>query len=100
MKTKRLRIGSHEWKVKFQSKVRDDDGTPLNGITHNDNRTIYIDSTMTQDNQGLILFHESLHAALFECGLDELVTPQMEEALVRGLSNTLWPLVRTNKFLK
>ncbi len=100
MKPQRLKIGSNTWSIKYQPKVVDLDGTELNGLTLHDERVILISSTQSKDQQGLILFHEVLHATLFETGLDELISLKMEEAIVRGLSNTLWPLVRSAKFLK
>jgi Zn-dependent peptidase ImmA (M78 family) len=100
MKTQRLKIGSNVWTIRFQPKVVDDNGEELNGLTLHDEREILIDSRLTKDQRQLIIFHEVLHATLFETGLNELISIKMEEAIVRGLSNTLCPLVRSAKFLK
>jgi hypothetical protein len=102
MRRKQIRIGSHLWKVEFVDKVVDGEGPALNGLTVQDERKIYIHKGLTSDQQGLILFHECLHAALFETGLDEFLdsNPALEEALVRGISNTLWPLIANGKLLK
>jgi hypothetical protein len=101
MKTKRIRIGSHDWTVRYVENIVDDDGTtPLNGATYQDERLIEIDRKLSKDDQGLILLHESIHAALFEIGLHELIGDEIEEVIARGLSNTLWPLVRSGKLVK
>lgn len=99
MKTKRLRIGSNIWTVRFVDSILDDDNLLVNGLTHQDERLIEIDRTLSKDNQSVILLHECIHAALWESGLYELLDSEVEEALARGLSNTLWPLIQSGKLL-
>ena len=64
-----------------------------NGLWNQDERTIYIDSTISAEQKWRFFYHELTHAALTEGGMDDmlhsLIAPQLFEAVVEGVCNAV-----------
>jgi Zn-dependent peptidase ImmA (M78 family) len=94
--SKKVRIGPSLWSIQFIPDLKDDDGTPVHGMTYFDNRLIEINSSLSQSEQQAALFHEYIHAALYESGMQWVLGDNNDliEGLTRALEHNLWPLVK------
>lgn len=66
----------------------------LFGETLPDTKRIKIKSDLTPAALEATLFHEMMHAALFMSGLSQIVTEDMEEAIIRAIEHGLAPHIR------
>ncbi len=74
---------------------RDLDG--CDGAYYSGSRRIEIDLNATGRTPDQLLFHEMIHAVLGCSGLDDLLTPQIEEAIASGLEQGLFPHITLKK---
>ena len=70
-----------------------DDMDGLHGEFIFDKMLIRINRMDCQKEQRLTLAHESLHASLAIGGVCELLSPELEEAIVRNIEHGFFPLV-------
>lgn len=79
-------------KVKIVYKKTDD----LHGSFDGDKHIIELDKSVLLDPElyEATLIHECIHAVLFYSGLNELLTDEKEEAIVRSLEYNLLPVVK------
>ncbi len=71
----------------------------LHGDFNPDKLLIRIDSTNSEKEQRITLLHEVLHASLALGGVSELLSPELEEAIVRNLEYGVFPLVEDSNLL-
>lgn len=75
--------------------------TDVDGFYCGTSNKIVIDSEQSKTKQQQTLFHELLHAALDKTGASELISDEVEHAIIVALENHVWPLLqfRTNSKL-
>ena len=86
---KKLTILGHPIKVVLVSKLEDDNHGDCDHIK----RTIRISTSYPLDQQWATLYHECTHMVLGLTGLSELLTDNLEEAVVVAIENGLYPLI-------
>jgi Zn-dependent peptidase ImmA (M78 family) len=67
------------------------------GLCNPELREIYINKEYSIEEQRSTLFHEILHACLYEGGVTNVLTTMQEEAVVCCLENGLYPQVGLRK---
>lgn len=93
---KKVKIGATTYKVKYVPGLLDpDDGKPLFGLTDTTYRMILINADMPLERQEQILFHECMHAALYETGQSQNINNEdLEEAICLAMESSLWPVFK------
>lgn len=84
---KSLNIKGKEWKIKKRKILKDDDGNPCKGLCDHEKRILYLRTDSLKDDT---LFHEVLHAILFELHID--MDGTLNEVIVDGLSTVIFEL--------
>lgn len=84
---KTVQVYHREWKVFLRS------GLDAQGECNTELREIYINPEYPIEEQRATLFHETLHAVLFEGGISKALPGELEEAVVTCIENGLFPQV-------
>ena len=87
--------------VAYVPDLTDEDHQLVSGLTSVEEYGIKISTTLNKTplQVARTLFHEYLHAIMEISGLDCVVKPEVEEALVRCFEFQLYPLVDKTRFL-
>ncbi len=94
--TKRtIPIMGQKYSIEYHANIKTDDKDEVYGDTDKGRKRIRIDLA---NNRGLAdlkstLLHECLHAILAQSGIDNMLTDEVEEAIVVALEHGLSPLV-------
>lgn len=98
---KKVRILRHNWDIYIVPKTH----PRLNkawGITHFNEKEIYIANHLCEKNFKRTLAHEFLHATLDELGLHSMMLEKLHakknEQIVDELAKSLYPLIRSSVF--
>ena len=94
--TKRtIPIMGQKYKILYYNTVKTDDAANVFGDTDKDKKRIRVDlsNCKTAALVKCTLLHECIHAVLAQSGLDNLLTDEVEEAIVRAIEHGLTPLV-------
>jgi len=83
------------YKLHYFSNIKTGDGDNIFGDTDKNKKLIRIDLKYCKSDSMLTstLLHEFIHAILGQTGLDNLLTDEVEEAIVVAIENGLAPLV-------
>lgn len=87
-------VGFHDYTIIQKDGVIDkSDNTVCHGLTHDDTKTIELDSNLKPESMSVVLLHELFHALYSEYGLDD---ESGEEKVVNTLSSALHKLFLDN----
>jgi len=88
---KALRIAGLKFKV-MEKDLRNYDGMMDGNV-----REIYIDKNCHKDKKYEIMLHEAIHAIIGHLGIDEVLTENAEETVVRCLQSGIVRFILENK---
>jgi len=81
-------------KIKIEVSKGMDDHGDFNSAKH----LIRLNGRDSKSEREKTLFHELIHASLFIGGINELLTEELEEAIVRNIEHGIFPILkRLNK---
>ncbi len=66
--------------------LRAEDGTVCNGLYDSERRHIRVDGDLPRAHQWRVFFHEMVHVALLDPGLDNGISEPLHEAICDALS--------------
>lgn len=87
-----ITVLGREFKLIFQEEVLNGN-KPLGGMVDFETMEIFVDSTMTERNQWVALFHEVVHIGCDVSGIDQTLSPFAIEVICQTLGNTFYDLV-------
>lgn len=93
---KPLRIGAHDWKVKFGDKSVAHLLEGAYGQTREAECLIVVSTAGTKSHIRETLLHEVIHAAMRACGIANDLDDTEEERIVNRLTKVLLPALRDN----
>jgi Zn-dependent peptidase ImmA (M78 family) len=73
--------------------IYDKMGTPVWGLMDWMEKTIYICSELNEHEQILTLFHECTHAVHYIYGLNQVISPELQEILCESTANMIEDLL-------
>ena len=88
---RKVNIGGHIFDVKFTYDIKDDKGTPCDGLTDNIKRIILIDRKLSPSAQQETFVHECLHVISYCYGMS------LGEKKICRLSPALYQWFKDNK---
>ena len=94
MSNKYIPVKGVHYKVIKKKDLVDDDGDRACGLCDRDKKIIYIDAALKGEEYKLTLLHETIHAALGEAHIDEVIDLKTEEMIVANIEDVLGPYVR------
>lgn len=92
---KSVPVMGQKYSIEYYDNIKTDDKEDVYGDTDKGKKRIRIDLSNNK-SQSLVrstLLHEVLHAILSQSGLDNLLTDEVEEAIVVAIEHGLFPLV-------
>lgn len=88
-----ITVLGHDFSVKWNHEFENDESF---GDTCYEDRAIRIGTKCdTAEKRAATLLHEICHAAIGVTGLEHMLGDKLEEAVVSGLENALYPLLET-----
>jgi Zn-dependent peptidase ImmA (M78 family) len=98
---KKLKIGGFIWTVEETDKTTNESSSF--GSCHYKKQRIFIDKTENQQKKEHTLIHETMHAVIWQSGLNERLnkaTGITEEELVTAISMGIYDVLKNNNLLK
>lgn len=96
---KTIKIGGFTWTVEQDAKVAFEGN--VYGSTHHGTQTIFLDPTLTEQKKWQTLFHETIHAVYWQCGLskDKAIPNDSEEKIIHVLSMGMYQVLKDNDII-
>lgn len=78
-----VNIKGERWKVRWKSKLIDENGNECYGLCDSKDRVIWLDRATPKEMINSVLFHEELHALIYELCIE--LSETVEESIVEGI---------------